>query len=141
MSRKVTSFVDWGLSGGSRVHRPGSEDPHRHERKFESKMGEWDQNEQPEESKNRAELDPEQHLGLDQADQDVMISPEMTLKAFYIEKTGARECIMNGYNGDLCREMGEDGSIIRAEPKLSDNDELGQAKQMGGAQVEESKIA
>ena len=24
----------WGLSGGSRVRRPGSEDPHRRERKF-----------------------------------------------------------------------------------------------------------
>ena len=26
----------WGLSGGSSVHRPGSEDPHRRERKFPS---------------------------------------------------------------------------------------------------------
>ena len=27
-------YVNWGLSGGSCVRRPGSEDPHQHERKF-----------------------------------------------------------------------------------------------------------
>ena len=33
---KISAHVDGGLSGGSRVRRPGSEDPHRRERKFES---------------------------------------------------------------------------------------------------------
>ena len=31
---KISAHVDGGLSGGSRVRRPGSEDPHRRERKF-----------------------------------------------------------------------------------------------------------
>jgi hypothetical protein len=31
---EISAHVDRGLSGGSRVRRPGSEDPHRHERKF-----------------------------------------------------------------------------------------------------------
>ena len=31
--RKISAHVDGGLSGGSRVSRPGSEDPHRRERK------------------------------------------------------------------------------------------------------------
>jgi hypothetical protein len=30
--RKISAHVDGGLSGGSRVRRPGSEDPHRRER-------------------------------------------------------------------------------------------------------------
>ena len=34
MRRKISAHVDGGLSGGSRVRRPGSEDPHRRERKF-----------------------------------------------------------------------------------------------------------
>ena len=34
MCRKISAHVDGGLSGGSRVRRPGSEDPHRRERKF-----------------------------------------------------------------------------------------------------------
>ena len=34
MSRKISAHVDGGLSRGSRVRRPGSEDPHRRERKF-----------------------------------------------------------------------------------------------------------
>ena len=33
MCRKISAHVDGGLSGGSRVRRPGSEDPHRRERK------------------------------------------------------------------------------------------------------------
>ena len=32
--RKISTGVDGGLSGGSSVHRPGSEDPHRRQRKF-----------------------------------------------------------------------------------------------------------
>ena len=32
--RKISAGVDGGLSGGSSVRRPGSEDPHRHQRKF-----------------------------------------------------------------------------------------------------------
>jgi hypothetical protein len=32
--RKISAHVDGGLSGGSRVLRPGSEDPHRRERKL-----------------------------------------------------------------------------------------------------------
>ena len=36
MCRKISAHVDGGLSGGSRVRRPGSEDPHRRERKFPS---------------------------------------------------------------------------------------------------------
>ena len=32
MCRKISASVDGGPSGGSRVHRPGSEDPHRRER-------------------------------------------------------------------------------------------------------------
>ena len=31
---EISAHVDGGLSGGSRVRRPGSEDPHRRERKF-----------------------------------------------------------------------------------------------------------
>ena len=34
MCRKISAHVDGGLSGGSRVRRPGSEDPHRRERIF-----------------------------------------------------------------------------------------------------------
>ena len=34
MCRKISAHVDGGLRGGSRVRRPGSEDPHRRERKF-----------------------------------------------------------------------------------------------------------
>ena len=34
MRRKISAHVDGGLSGGSRVRGPGSEDPHRHERIF-----------------------------------------------------------------------------------------------------------
>ena len=29
--QKISAHVDGGLSGGTRVHRPGSEDPHRRE--------------------------------------------------------------------------------------------------------------
>ena len=29
---KISAAVDGGLSGGSSVHRPGSDDPHRHQR-------------------------------------------------------------------------------------------------------------
>ena len=36
MCRKISAHVDGGLSGGSRVRRPWSEDPHRRERKFDS---------------------------------------------------------------------------------------------------------
>ena len=32
--RKISAHVDGGLSGGSRVRRPGSKDPHRREWKF-----------------------------------------------------------------------------------------------------------
>jgi hypothetical protein len=32
--RKISAYVDGGLSGGSRVRRPGSEDPRRRERKL-----------------------------------------------------------------------------------------------------------
>ena len=31
---KISAHIDEGLSGGSRVRRHGSEDPHRHERKL-----------------------------------------------------------------------------------------------------------
>ena len=31
---KISAYVNGLLSGGSRVRRPGSEDPHRRERKF-----------------------------------------------------------------------------------------------------------
>ena len=34
MRLKISAHVDGGLSGGSRVCRPGSEDPHRREWKF-----------------------------------------------------------------------------------------------------------
>ena len=34
MCRKISAHVDGRLSGGSRVRRPGSEDPHRREQKF-----------------------------------------------------------------------------------------------------------
>ena len=34
MRRKISDSVDGGPSGGSRVRRPGSEDPHRRKRKF-----------------------------------------------------------------------------------------------------------
>ena len=34
MCRKISAHVDGGLSGGSRVRRPGSEDPHRREQKL-----------------------------------------------------------------------------------------------------------
>ena len=34
LRRKISSYVDGGLSGGSHVPRPGSEDPHRFEWKF-----------------------------------------------------------------------------------------------------------
>ena len=34
MRRKISAHVDGGPSGGSSVRRPGSEDPHRRERKF-----------------------------------------------------------------------------------------------------------
>ena len=34
MRQKISAHVDGGLSGGSRVRRPRSEDPHRRERKF-----------------------------------------------------------------------------------------------------------
>ena len=34
MRRKISAHVNGGLSGGSWVRRPGSEDPHRRERKF-----------------------------------------------------------------------------------------------------------
>ena len=37
--QKIPANVDGGLTGGSGVHRPGSEDPHRHERKFVTKIG------------------------------------------------------------------------------------------------------
>jgi hypothetical protein len=36
---KISSHVDEGLSGGSSLLKPGSEDPHRHERKF---LQTWD---------------------------------------------------------------------------------------------------
>ena len=29
---KISAAVDGGLSGGSSMHRPGSDDPHRHQR-------------------------------------------------------------------------------------------------------------
>jgi hypothetical protein len=32
--QKISAHVDWGLSRWSRVHRPGTEDPHRRERKL-----------------------------------------------------------------------------------------------------------
>ena len=34
MCRKISASVYWGPSGGSRVRRPGTKDPHRRERKF-----------------------------------------------------------------------------------------------------------
>ena len=34
MRQKISAHVDGGLSGGSSVRRPGSEDPHPRERKF-----------------------------------------------------------------------------------------------------------
>ena len=34
VARKFSGHVNGGLSKGARVRRPGSEDPHRHERKF-----------------------------------------------------------------------------------------------------------
>ena len=34
LRRKISAHVDGGLSRGSRVRRPGSEDPHRRELKF-----------------------------------------------------------------------------------------------------------
>ena len=34
LCRKISTHVDWGPSGGSSVRKPGSEDPHRRERKF-----------------------------------------------------------------------------------------------------------
>ena len=39
MRRKISALVDGGLSGGSRVRRPWSEDPHRRERKFSILVG------------------------------------------------------------------------------------------------------
>ena len=35
---KISAHVDGGLSGGSRVRRPRSEDPYRRERKFSGNM-------------------------------------------------------------------------------------------------------
>ena len=34
MRRKISAGVDGGPSGGSRVRRPGSKDPHRRQRKL-----------------------------------------------------------------------------------------------------------
>jgi hypothetical protein len=34
VGQKISALVDGGPSGGPRVRRPGSEDPHRRERKF-----------------------------------------------------------------------------------------------------------
>ena len=36
MRREISASVDGGLSGGSSVRRPGSEDPHRRQRKFKN---------------------------------------------------------------------------------------------------------
>ena len=42
MHQKISAHIDGGLSGGSRVRRPLSEDPHRRERKvYDSQFGGW----------------------------------------------------------------------------------------------------
>ena len=34
MRQQISAGVNGGMSGGSSMHRPGSEDPHRRQRKF-----------------------------------------------------------------------------------------------------------
>ena len=41
-ARKISASVDGGLSGGSRVGRPGSEDPHRRQRKLFQELSHFD---------------------------------------------------------------------------------------------------